>query len=175
MPTFIFMREGVVIDKVVGAAKDEIHAKLEQHSVAVASAWLSTASLFFISLCLICLVFNNKSLSTFPPESSSQKNIDINVLFVSWLQAFGCENKLLQTSCLAAMLIFNVTLEIVLLLRQRLQYLVYIFSFDQKSRSAIFNLSYWTIFDSRLVSEQRIICYKWREPLWFSETLLTIS
>ncbi|CAH2046729.1 unnamed protein product [Thlaspi arvense] len=38
MPTFIFMREDVVLDKVVGAAKDEIHAKLEKHNVAVAAA-----------------------------------------------------------------------------------------------------------------------------------------
>lgn len=38
MPTFVFMREGVILDKVVGAAKDEIHAKLEQHSAVVASA-----------------------------------------------------------------------------------------------------------------------------------------
>ncbi|VVB07576.1 unnamed protein product [Arabis nemorensis] len=38
MPTFVFMKEGVVIDKVVGAAKEEIQAKLEKHSAAVASA-----------------------------------------------------------------------------------------------------------------------------------------
>ncbi|KFK31763.1 hypothetical protein AALP_AA6G156100 [Arabis alpina] len=37
MPTFVYMREGVVIDKVVGAAKEEIQAKLEQHSAAVAA------------------------------------------------------------------------------------------------------------------------------------------
>ncbi|CAA7041644.1 unnamed protein product [Microthlaspi erraticum] len=33
MPTFIFMKEGQVLDKVVGASKDEIHAKLVKHSV----------------------------------------------------------------------------------------------------------------------------------------------
>ncbi|ESQ44769.1 hypothetical protein EUTSA_v10003293mg [Eutrema salsugineum] len=38
MPTFIFMREEAILDKIVGAAKDEIHAKLEKHSQAVAAA-----------------------------------------------------------------------------------------------------------------------------------------
>lgn len=37
MPTFIFMKEGVVVDTVVGAAKDEIVTKLEKHT-AVAAA-----------------------------------------------------------------------------------------------------------------------------------------
>uniref|UniRef100_A0A1J3K828 Thioredoxin H-type n=1 Tax=Noccaea caerulescens TaxID=107243 RepID=A0A1J3K828_NOCCA len=39
MPTFIYMRGEQILDKIVGASKDEIHAKLVKHSVpAVASA-----------------------------------------------------------------------------------------------------------------------------------------
>ncbi|KAL1217907.1 Thioredoxin H3 [Cardamine amara subsp. amara] len=38
MPTFIYMKEGVVLDTVVGAAKDEIIAKLEKHNTAVVAS-----------------------------------------------------------------------------------------------------------------------------------------
>lgn len=38
MPTFVYMKGEEKVDKVVGAAKDEIVAKLEKHSQ-VASAW----------------------------------------------------------------------------------------------------------------------------------------
>ncbi|XP_010494264.1 PREDICTED: thioredoxin H3 [Camelina sativa] len=37
MPTFIFMKEGVVVDTVVGAAKEEILAKLEKHTTVAAA------------------------------------------------------------------------------------------------------------------------------------------
>ena len=38
MPTFVFMKEGNIIDRVVGAAKDEINEKLMKHGGLVASA-----------------------------------------------------------------------------------------------------------------------------------------
>lgn len=38
MPTFVFMKEGEIVDRVVGAAKDEIHEKLMKHGGLVASA-----------------------------------------------------------------------------------------------------------------------------------------
>ncbi|KAG7599610.1 Thioredoxin-like superfamily [Arabidopsis suecica] len=38
MPTFVFMKEGNIVDRVVGAAKDEIHEKLMKHGGLVASA-----------------------------------------------------------------------------------------------------------------------------------------
>ncbi|CAN8287606.1 unnamed protein product [Cochlearia groenlandica] len=37
MPTFVYMKEGEIIDKIVGADKDQIVVKLEKHS-AVAAA-----------------------------------------------------------------------------------------------------------------------------------------
>ncbi|KAL1354883.1 hypothetical protein HN51_006935 [Arachis hypogaea] len=37
MPTFVFVKEGTIIDKVVGAKKEELQQKLEKH-VATASA-----------------------------------------------------------------------------------------------------------------------------------------
>jgi thioredoxin 1 len=36
MPTFLFMKEGDVKDRVVGAAKDELTAKLGLHATACA-------------------------------------------------------------------------------------------------------------------------------------------
>ncbi|XP_010500182.1 PREDICTED: thioredoxin H5-like [Camelina sativa] len=38
MPTFIFMKEGEIVDRIVGAAKDEILEKLLKHGGLVASA-----------------------------------------------------------------------------------------------------------------------------------------
>ncbi|XP_010500181.1 PREDICTED: thioredoxin H5-like [Camelina sativa] len=38
MPTFVFMKEGEIVDRVVGAAKDEIHETLLKHGGLVASA-----------------------------------------------------------------------------------------------------------------------------------------
>ncbi|CAL1384112.1 unnamed protein product [Linum trigynum] len=38
MPTFLFFKEGKMVDKVVGAKKDELVAKIEQHATQVASA-----------------------------------------------------------------------------------------------------------------------------------------
>ncbi|CAN8267797.1 unnamed protein product [Cochlearia groenlandica] len=38
MPTFIYMKEGVILDKIVGAAKDVIYAKLEKHTQLIASS-----------------------------------------------------------------------------------------------------------------------------------------
>ncbi|KAJ0252547.1 Thioredoxin H3 [Hirschfeldia incana] len=38
MPTFVYMKGEVKVDKVVGASKDEILAKLEKHAPAVAAA-----------------------------------------------------------------------------------------------------------------------------------------
>ncbi|KAL8153918.1 hypothetical protein V2J09_011678 [Rumex salicifolius] len=35
MPTFLFIKEGKVIDTVVGARKDELHAAIKKHSAAV--------------------------------------------------------------------------------------------------------------------------------------------
>lgn len=31
MPTFIFMKDGTIVDKIVGARKDELPKKIEQH------------------------------------------------------------------------------------------------------------------------------------------------
>ncbi|KAF8110954.1 hypothetical protein N665_0077s0017 [Sinapis alba] len=38
MPTFLFMREGEIVDRVVGARKDDIHKTLKKHGGVVASA-----------------------------------------------------------------------------------------------------------------------------------------
>ena len=56
MPTFVYMKGEEKLDKVVGAAKEEIEAKLLKHSQ-VAAAWLSFFFFFFSTYLLICLVF----------------------------------------------------------------------------------------------------------------------
>ncbi|CAI0382992.1 unnamed protein product [Linum tenue] len=38
MPTFIFFKEGKMVDKVVGAKKDELLASIDKHAAKVASA-----------------------------------------------------------------------------------------------------------------------------------------
>lgn len=38
MPTFIFLKEGKIVDKVVGAKKDELVLKVTQHVAAPATA-----------------------------------------------------------------------------------------------------------------------------------------
>ncbi|XP_039055678.1 thioredoxin H1-like isoform X2 [Hibiscus syriacus] len=38
MPTFIFLKEGRIIDKVVGARKDELQCKIENHLAPVQNA-----------------------------------------------------------------------------------------------------------------------------------------
>ncbi|KAL1207742.1 Thioredoxin H5 [Cardamine amara subsp. amara] len=38
MPTFVFLKEGEIVDRVVGASKDEIQQKLMKHGGLVASA-----------------------------------------------------------------------------------------------------------------------------------------
>ena len=38
MPTFIFLKEGKIVDKVVGAKKDELVTKVTQHVAAPATA-----------------------------------------------------------------------------------------------------------------------------------------
>lgn len=37
MPTFVFLKEGKLVDKVVGAKKEELLQKVEQHSVTAAA------------------------------------------------------------------------------------------------------------------------------------------
>ncbi|WCJ35256.1 thioredoxin 3 [Euphorbia peplus] len=38
MPTFLLMKEGKIVNKVVGAAKDELQLKIEKHATEVAAA-----------------------------------------------------------------------------------------------------------------------------------------
>ncbi|CAL0322370.1 unnamed protein product [Lupinus luteus] len=38
MPTFLFVKEGKVVDKVVGANKEDLHLKLAKHATTAASA-----------------------------------------------------------------------------------------------------------------------------------------
>ncbi|KAK4770560.1 hypothetical protein SAY87_031092 [Trapa incisa] len=38
MPTFLLLKEGKVVDKVVGAAKEELHSKIGKHSAETVAA-----------------------------------------------------------------------------------------------------------------------------------------
>ncbi|XP_030459215.1 thioredoxin H1 [Syzygium oleosum] len=38
MPTFIFMKEGAIVDKVVGANKDDLQMKITRHATATVTA-----------------------------------------------------------------------------------------------------------------------------------------
>lgn len=38
MPTFIFIKEGAVVDKVVGANKDDLQMKIAKHATATVTA-----------------------------------------------------------------------------------------------------------------------------------------
>ncbi|KAH6823514.1 thioredoxin H-type 1 [Perilla frutescens var. hirtella] len=38
MPTFLFLKEGQVVDRIVGARKEELQAKINQHGALTASA-----------------------------------------------------------------------------------------------------------------------------------------
>ncbi|GLT41122.1 hypothetical protein SLA2020_152080 [Shorea laevis] len=38
MPTFLFLKEGKEVDKIVGARKDDLQLKIEKHATATASA-----------------------------------------------------------------------------------------------------------------------------------------
>ncbi|XP_030511578.1 thioredoxin H1 [Rhodamnia argentea] len=38
MPTFIFMKEGTIVDKVVGANKDDLQMKIAKHATAAVTA-----------------------------------------------------------------------------------------------------------------------------------------
>lgn len=37
MPTFVFVKEGTIVDKIVGARKDDLPKKIEQHKWSVPS------------------------------------------------------------------------------------------------------------------------------------------
>jgi len=38
MPTFLFLKDGEIVDKVVGASKDDLQATIAKHASAVAAA-----------------------------------------------------------------------------------------------------------------------------------------
>ena len=38
MPSFFFVKEGTIVDKVVGAKKDELQQKITLHAASIASA-----------------------------------------------------------------------------------------------------------------------------------------
>ncbi|ONI32552.1 hypothetical protein PRUPE_1G372700 [Prunus persica] len=44
MPTFLFLKEGKIVDKVVGAKKDELQIKVAKHVAAAAAASATSAS-----------------------------------------------------------------------------------------------------------------------------------
>lgn len=51
MPTFVLIKEGVIVDRVRGAKKDELHKSIVKHAAAAASASTASAWTYFFKRC----------------------------------------------------------------------------------------------------------------------------